>query len=106
MFLSFYQIRFIARLKIIMSVDSLIQQSLSDLAPKVRPGSKDFCQKSCKDCKALQDLPSIFRCIGEKTSLTRLAVHFLDVNGHEKTDTWKFTTALNLAFAASISAKN
>lgn len=82
----------------------LVTQTLSELAPKVRPGSKDSCKKGCKQCKSLQDLPSIFRSIGEKSTstLSSLAVHFLEVNGHQKTETWKFTSALNLAFTSAV----
>ena len=89
-------------------VDDQIMETLRVLAPKVRPGSKDVCKKGCKECESLQDLSGIFRAIGMRLTptLTRMAVHFLEANGHDKSATWKFSSALNLAFSVSlVSAK-
>ena len=85
------------------SVD-VLKTTLQELAPKVSPGSRAVCKKGCKDCASLHDLHGVFRSVGERSAakLTKLAMHFLEVNGHDKTDTWKFATALNLAFTLSL----
>ncbi len=78
-------------------------ETLKELAPKVRPGSKNVCKKNCKECKALQDVSKLLRLVGEKSAqLVPIAVHFLEANGHDKSEAWRFSAALNLAYAASL----
>ena len=85
-------------------MSGLVDASLLELAPKVRPGSSDVCKKGCKLCQSLQDTKSLLRLVGENSTdqLSKLVLHFLQVNSHDLSESWKFSAALNLAFASKV----